>query len=83
MTLPIPLLIIRNRFDLIKIKFIPFKDFLNRFNKNLIYLDTLIIKNDEKLNQIMNSNSWKITNPLRKFKAKLKNYKKRILNRGK
>ena len=79
MTLPIPLLIIRNRLDLIKIKFIPF----NRFNKNLIYLDTLIIKNDEKLNQIMNSNSWKITNPLRKFKAKLKNYKKRILNRGK
>ena len=68
--------IIRNRFDKKITKFVPFSEFLNRFQKNMDDLDNTIIRKDKQINEITNSNSWKITKPLRKSKLKLKRFKK-------
>ena len=70
------LFIIRNKFDKkVLPKFVPFIDFLNRFNDNLNNYEKLIILKDNKINSILNSRSWRITKPLRSCRFKLKGFK--------
>lgn len=73
------LMIIRNRFDKKLVKFVPFSEFLNMLYNNIENLDNTIRKKDKKINEITNSNSWKITKPLRMFTLKLKNFKSKLI----
>ena len=60
-------------------KFVPFSEFLNIRYNNIENLDNTIRKKDKKINEITNSNSWKITKPLRMFTLKLKNFKSKLI----
>lgn len=70
--------IIQNRFDKKISVFEDYTAFLKRFNKNLNSLDKSIMKKDKEINEIMNSNSWKITKSLRRFSFKFKSLKRKF-----
>ena len=72
------LMIIRHRFDK-KFRGYFFETFLNKFKRNLKDLDKSIRKRDKELKKLKNSNSWKLTKPLRTISFKFKSFKNKLL----
>ena len=70
------LMVISNRCDKLLTSNVTFNEFLNKFNNKLLNMNKIINEKDKKLNDIMNSNSWKITKPLRWFTNKLSSIRK-------
>lgn len=71
------LMIIRNKSGkILPSSFVTFSKFLIGFKDCLKNLDNTIVKKDNKINEIKNSNSWKITKPLRWFTNKLSSIRK-------
>ncbi len=73
------LMVIRNRYDKLLTSNVTFNEFLNKFNNKLLNMNKIINEKDKKLNDIMNSNSWKITKHFRMISFKLTKFKNKLI----
>lgn len=74
------LMVIRNKSNKqLPSKYVSFKKFSNGVKDCLNDSDERIIELDKEINEIKNSNSWKITKPLRMFVFKLKSFKMKLI----